>query len=829
MSEDIKLEEGTVIDAETVKTLPAMALRGLTVFPGMVIHFDVGRKASVNALTAAMEQGDTIFLITQRDLGVDEPKQKNLYKMGTIATVRQVLRMPNDGVRLMAEGLERARLCRITEEKPYLVAEVEPVQTTPAHESIRTSAVMRQTMDLFDRYVELVPKLAPEILLTVLSATDAGYLADFITQNIPLRFEQKQELLELLPDIRRLERLNAILKQENEVLALENDLNDKLAEHMQEVQKDFFLREQLKVIQSELGESGMGMEMDGEIYEYAERIEEAMLPDEVREKLNKELKRLSKQPFGSAEATVIRNYLDVCLDLPWLKHSKERVNVAAAKRVLEADHFGLEKVKERILEFLAVKKLAPDLKGQIICLAGPPGVGKTSIAASLAKALNRKMARVSLGGIHDEAEIRGHRKTYIGAMPGQIIKAIERAGTSNPLILLDEVDKLANSQKGDPSSALLEVLDPEQNATFRDNFLELPFDLSDVLFVTTANDVGMIPRPLLDRMELIELSSYTDEEKLQIARRHLLPREMKRHGLNGRTMKVSDDTIRTIIAGYTLESGVRQLERMLAKLCRKAAARIVTEENTKRVTVEESDIAALLGVRQYHREKFKREPQIAVVNGLAWTSVGGEILEVEVNVLNGTGKVEPTGNLGEVMQESCHSAVSYIRSAAERLGISPDFYQNKDIHIHFPEAATPKDGPSAGVTITTAIVSALTGIPVRGDVAMTGEVTLRGRVLAIGGLREKTMAAYRAGMTTVIIPADNEKDLEEIDQTVRSALRFVTAEQVDTVLKEALVFMPKPLPKLSTPKEGKSSDSKAAVAVLPSEISDTRTPDYMPS
>lgn len=814
MSEEIILEE-----TKTTKTLPAMALRGLTVFPGMIIHFDVGRKASVNALNNAMEQGETIFLVTQRELGVEEPGEGDLYTMGTIAVVRQILRLPNDSVRLMAEGIERALLNRITETKPYLVAEVSPVKAMPAIESLRSQAVMRQTMDFFDHYVEQAPKMAPEVMLGVLSAKEPGYLADFIAQNIPIRYDQKQEILETLTPVRRLEKVNAILKQENEVLALENDLNEKLAVHMAEVQKDFFLREQMKVIQAELGE---GMDMDSDLYEYAEKIQKADLPDEVREKLEKELKRLSKQSFGSPEGTVIRTYLDVCLDLPWCKKSKERVNVEAARKVLDADHFGMEKVKERILEFLAVKKLAPDLKGQIICLAGPPGVGKTSIAASLAKALNRKMARVSLGGIHDEAEIRGHRKTYIGSMPGQIIKAIEKAGTANPLILLDEVDKLANSQKGDPSSALLEVLDAEQNATFRDNFLELPFDLSDVLFITTANDVGMIPRPLLDRMELIELSSYTDEEKLQIARRHLLPREMKRHGIDGRKMRVSDDALRAVIAGYTLESGVRQLERVLAKLCRKAAARIVTEEATRRVTIGVDDLEKLLGVRQFHREKFKREPEVGLVNGLAWTSVGGEILEVEVNILPGTGKVEPTGNLGEVMQESCHSAVSYIRSAAERLGIEPDFYQKKDLHIHFPEAATPKDGPSAGVTITTALVSALTGIPVRGDVAMTGEVTLRGRVLAIGGLREKTMAAYRAGMTTVIIPKENEKDLEEIDQTVRAALRFVTAEQVDTVLREALLTMPKPLPKTAAPAEGKNP-----VPVLPAEVSDTRTPDYM--
>ena len=503
------------------------------------------------------------------------------------------------------------------------------------------------------------------------------------------------------------------------------------------------------------------------------------------EKLHKELRRLSKQPFGSAEASVLRNYLDVCLELPWNVRTKERLNVEAARKVLDADHYGLEKVKERILEFLAVKQLAPDLRGQIICLVGPPGVGKTSIASSVAKAMNRKMARVSLGGIHDEAEIRGHRKTYIGAMPGRIISAIQKAGSANPLILLDEIDKLGSDHRGDPAAAMLEVLDSAQNSTFRDHFLELPFDLSDVLFITTANDLNAIPRPLLDRMEVIELSSYTDEEKLQIARRHLLPAEMKRHGLNGRTLRVTDGAIREIITGYTRESGVRLLQRELAALCRKAAMELVTTE-TKRVTVTGDTLEHYLGVRRYQPEKLSKTAQVGLVNGLAWTSVGGTLLEVEVNVVPGTGKVEPTGNLGDVMKESCHAAISYIRSRAAQLNIDPDFYKNQDIHIHFPEGAVPKDGPSAGVTITTAIVSALTNTPVKASVAMTGEVTLRGRVLAIGGLKEKTMAAFRNGIQTVIIPADNEKDLEEIDQTVRQALHFVPVEQVDEVLAEAL-------------------------------------------
>ena len=556
-----------------------------------------------------------------------------------------------------------------------------------------------------------------------------------------------------------------------------------MREQLTRSQRDYVLREQMKVIQQELGEDGAGG--DNELAEYRQRIAGAKLPREVAEKLNKEVGRLEKQPFGSAEASVIRGYLDTVLELPWGKKTKERVDVAAARKVLDADHFGLDKVKERILEFLAVKQLAPQLRGQILCLVGPPGVGKTSIAMSMARALNRKLARISLGGVHDEAEIRGHRKTYVGAMPGRIIAAVRQAGTCNPLLLLDEIDKLGNDQRGDPASALLEVLDAEQNSTFRDHYLEVPFDLSDVLFITTANTLDTIPRPLLDRMEVIELTSYTDEEKLQIAKRHLLPRERKRHGLRAGQLKLTDDAIREVIRGYTRESGVRILERRLAALCRKAAMRVVSD-GVKSVHVTGDNVEEYLGVRRYHPERLPRTEQVGVVNGLAWTSVGGEILEVEAAVVPGTGKVELTGNLGDVMKESAHAALSYIRGRAAALGLPEDFYQKKDIHVHFPEGAVPKDGPSAGIAITTAMVSALTGAPVRREIAMTGEVTLRGRVLPIGGLKEKTMAAYRSGIKTVFLPADNLPDLEDIDPTVRAALRFVPVEQVDTVLAEAL-------------------------------------------
>ena len=766
--------------------MPTLALRGLNIFPNMTLHFDVARAASIRALDEAMSGGTPIFLVAQKDLMVEEPKQEDLYTVGTLCNVRQILRLPGDNVRVMVDGICRGRMVELTQTEPCLLADVEEIpapeqtQNTP-----RGEALVRQTYDLFEMYCGLAPRVNPETFLSVMANDDPGSIADYIAQNINLRVEDKQAILEELRPLRRLSRLNQILRREVEILKLEEDMQSKLRDQLSRSQRDHMLREQIKVIQNELGEG----EGDPEISEYRERISKARLPEEVAEKLNKELARLEKQPFGSAEATVTRNYLDTMLELPWGKQTKERVNVAAARKVLDADHFGLDKVKERILEFLAVKQLAPELKGQIICLVGPPGVGKTSIAMSMAKALNRKLARISLGGVHDEAEIRGHRKTYVGAMPGRIISAVRQAGSMNPLLLLDEIDKVGTDHRGDPDSALLEVLDAEQNSAFRDHFLEVPFDLSKVLFITTANTTETIPRPLLDRMEVIELTSYTDEEKLQIAKRHLLPKERTRHGLKTAQLKITDDAIREIINGYTRESGVRVLERQLAAVCRKAAMKIVSGE-VKTVHVTGDSLEELLGVRKYHPERQVLAERVGVVNGLAWTSVGGELLEVEVNVIPGSGKIVLTGNLGDVMKESAHAALTYIRSRAEQWGIEEDFYKAKDIHVHFPEGAVPKDGPSAGIAITTAIVSALTGIPVKGALAMTGEITLRGRVLPIGGLKEKTMAALRNGIKTVLIPADNLKDLEEIDQTVRAALQFIPVEQVDHVLAQALVHGP---------------------------------------
>ena len=763
--------------------MPALALRGLTIFPNMMLHFDVGREASIKALDESMTSGQPIFLVAQRDMAVEEPKEADLYRVGTISTVRQILRLPGGNVRVMVEGVSRGRLQCLTQTTPYFTAQVEEIpEETTFRRSARTEALIRQTYELFENYIDLAPKMTPDILLSVLSSEEPGYIADYIAQNLPMRTGDKQAILEELRPVRRLEKLCQNLRREVAILELEHQMQDKVRDQLTRSQRDYVLREQLKVIQQELGEDGQG---DSELEEYRQRIAQAKLPQEVADKLTKELGRLEKQPFGSAEATVLRNYLDTVLELPWGKYTKERVNVEAARKVLDGDHYGLEKVKERILEFLAVKQLSPQMKGQIICLVGPPGVGKTSIATSVAHAIHRNMARISLGGVHDEAEIRGHRKTYVGAMPGRIIAAIKQADSCNPLLLLDEIDKLGNDQRGDPASALLEVLDAEQNATFRDHFLEVPFDLSDVLFITTANTLDTIPKPLLDRMEVIELSSYTDEEKVEIAKRHLIPKQIKRHGLTKAKFKLSDDALRTLIRGYTRESGVRILERQIGALCRKAAMRLVTG-TVKSVSVTEKNLEELLGIPRYHPDHIPQTEQVGVVNGLAWTSVGGEILEVEVAVVPGTGKVELTGNLGDVMKESAHAALTYIRSRAAQLGIEADFHKTKDLHIHFPEGAVPKDGPSAGIAITTAMVSALTGMPVKVELAMTGEVTLRGRVLPIGGLKEKTMAAYRNGIRTVIVPADNVKDLEEIDPTVKAGLRFVPVEQVDQVLAEAL-------------------------------------------
>ncbi len=764
--------------------LPMIALRGLSVFPGMLLTFDVERPASVAALGIAGKNEQLIFLAAQKDLSVDVPGAEDIYEVGTVCRVRQQLRQPRGTIcRVMVEGLYRAVSVSLDTDPKGYMAELRPLPDRAERVSAdRMQALVRNCVSLYDEYLHMNQDLPSEQILNLLSNPRPDYVAYYIAQNMQLSVEDRQNILESVYPSRRLQLMGRILNHELNVLSIEKELNEETQDAMNRGQREYYLREQMKIIQSELGDEGAIDDID----EYRQKVEKLEASDEVKQKLRKELSRLAKQPFGSSEAAVLRSYLDVCLEIPWGKKTEETVDIAKARKVLDEDHFGLEKVKERILEYLAVRQLSPDIKGGLLCLVGPPGTGKTSIAMSIARAVNRKLVRVSLGGVHDEAEIRGHRKTYIGAMPGRIISGITQAGSSNPLMVLDEIDKLGSDYRGDPSAALLEALDPEQNATFRDNFLELPFDLSQVFFITTANDLNTIPRPLLDRMEVIELSSYTDEEKLQIAKRHLLPKQRKKHGLKGTQLRVSDDAIRHIIRDYTRESGVRLLERELASVCRKAAGG-VAEGTYKSLNVKPEKLEELLGPVKYKPDEERLHGEVGLVRGLAWTSVGGEILDVEVAVVEGSGKLQLTGNLGDVMKESAQAALTYIRSRAKMLGIDPDFYKDKDIHVHFPEGAVPKDGPSAGITMTIALISALTGDPVRPDVAMTGEITLRGRVLAIGGLREKTMAALRSGVKTVIIPADNEADLAKIDQTVRAKLQFVPTDHVDKVLDVALM------------------------------------------
>lgn len=766
------------------KTLPVLPLRGLTAFPDMLIHFDVGRIMSIKALEEAMKDGQYIFLTAQKDIKTDAPKPEDLYDIGTVCVIKQILKLPGDNIRVLVEGQMRAGVVEYFPSEHCLYAEVKILDSFESRISDRRrQALIRTVQEKFDIYAQYAARVSNDVLLTVAAGGSLNYLADYIAQNISIDYNIKQELLEELNAVHRIEQVIRILGSETEILRIEGDLQDKLKTQIDKNQRDYYLREQIKVLQGELGDQ----DVSAEVEEYREKIFSLKLSEEVETKLLKEVARLEKMASMSAESGVIRTYLDTCLDLPWNTKTAEKINLSAAKKQMDKDHYGLNKVKERILEFLAVKSLSPQLKGQVLCLVGPPGVGKTSIAKSIAAAMGRKYARLSLGGVRDEADIRGHRKTYIGAMPGRIINGIRQAGSKNCLLLLDEIDKMGSDFRGDPSAAMLEVFDAEQNYAFRDHFIELPFDLSEVLFVTTANDLSTIPRPLLDRMEIIELSSYTGEEKAEIIKRHLLPKQMERHGLKKSNLNVTDDAIRFVISGYTREAGVRRLEQLMAKICRKAA-KIIADGGRKKVIVTCENMEDFLGTVKFKEDLITKKDEIGIVNGLAWTSVGGEILQVEVNVLEGTGKTEITGNLGNVMQESAKAAISYVRSKTRELDIDPMFYKNKDIHIHFPEAAIPKDGPSAGVTMATAIISALTGAPVRHDVAMTGEVTLRGRVLPIGGLKEKTMAAYRSGMKTVVVPQDNKSDLNDIEPIVLKNINFITAETMETVIKAAIDF-----------------------------------------
>lgn len=767
-------------DVNTREVLPLIALRGLAIFPQQTVHFEVGRKKSILALEEAMRKEQDLLLIPQYDFTVDDPQMSDLAPVGTVAKIKQILRAQGDTVRVLVEGAYRCTISELAQSKPFLAAVPIPVAKEKVPEDMRCQALCRKANALYDMYLEKAEYPAQAVQIRMLASKDPGFIADCIAQNSGMEFSDKAELLQECDPVLRLEMALHMLRHEMELLSIESDILEQTKVNMDRQQRDYFLREQMKVIQEQLGEDD-----DAEFAEIGHKIQQLKIESAIKEKLLKDVQRLAKQPYGSAEASVLRNYLDTVLDLPWNIYTKERVDVNVAGKILEKDHFGMEKVKQRILESIAVRQMAPDMPPQILCLVGPPGVGKTSIAYSIARALNRKLARISLGGIHDESDIRGHRKTYVGAMPGRIMTALMQAGTSNPVLLLDEIDKMGSDYRGDPSAALLEVLDAEQNKTYRDHYLEIPFDLSDVMFITTANTLDTVPRPLLDRMEIIELGSYTDEEKRQIAKAHLLPKQLKNHGLKKSQLRITDDAIGEIIGCYTRESGVRNLERNIASVCRKAD-KMLLDGCEKRIVVTDENIEDFLGVRKFLPDRIPGTDQIGLVTGLAWTSVGGEVLEVEVNVMEGSGKLELTGNLGTVMKESAQAAVSYIRANAEKLGISGDFYKTKDIHVHFPEGAVPKDGPSAGVTVCTAIVSALTGTRVRRDVAMTGEISIRGRVLPIGGLKEKTMAALRHGIHTVIIPKDNEKSLQDIDPSVRKALNFITAETVDTVLEAAL-------------------------------------------
>ena len=764
--------------------LPMIALRGLTMFPDVILTFDVEREPSLRALEMSVIGNRDIFLVAQKNVAVDVPEEKDMYSVGVVCRVKQQIRQPQSSIRrVTVEGLYRARAEHMVLTGRAYAADVTPLPDKDERVSEdRIVALVRSCFSMYHDYLSENPEAMTEQLISVLSVNEPGGVANHIAHNVNLNYDEKQSLLEELYPSRRLVRLGKILRRELNILQLERELADATQEQMNQNQREYYLREEMKIIQAELGEDGQ----TDDIGEYRRKISALAAPDEIKEKLNKELSRLMKQPFGSSEAAVLRGYLDTCLELPWGKKTTETIDLEKARKLLDDEHFGLEKVKDRVIEYLAVKKLSPNIKGGLICLVGPPGTGKTSIAMSIAKAVNRKLVRVSLGGVHDEAEIRGHRKTYIGSMPGRIINGIIQAKSCNPLMVLDEIDKLGSDYRGDPSAALLEALDGEQNSTFRDNFLEIPFDLSEVFFITTANTLDTIPGALLDRMEIIQLASYTDEEKLQIAKRHLLPKQRKKHGLRANQLRVSDEALREIIRSYTRESGVRTLEREIARLCRRAACDIA-EEKCKGVSVKAGGLEPLMGPAKFKPEHLRVRDEVGLVRGLAYTSVGGEVLDVEAAVVDGSGRLELTGNLGDVMKESARAAMTYIRSRAGVLGIEHDFYKTKDIHIHFPEGAVPKDGPSAGITVTIALISALTGAPVRHDVAMTGEITLRGRVLPIGGLREKTMAAMRAGVKTVIIPADNEADLENIDQTVRRALEFVPTDHVDKVLDVALI------------------------------------------
>ncbi len=778
MSDNIERND---IDNIEYSQMPMMAMRGIVVFPYMITHFDVGREKSVKALEAAMASDQTIFLVAQKDVEIDLPVEEDLYKVGTIAKIKQVVKLPGDSVRILVEGICRAKIVNLVSGEPYFIASVEEIKDE-IEDQIISDALLRQLRATFEQYFSFNNKINSESMMSIMAIDDISKITDVITSNISLRYTDKQIILETSGVFDRVTRLIAILKNEIEIIRLEQNISEKVKSQIDKNQREYYLREQLKVISDELGDKEG---INGEIAEYNKKIEKAQLTGDIKEKLTKELQRLLKQPLGSPDAAVIRNYLDSVLEMPWNISTKERFDIKKAERILNEEHYGLDKVKERVLEYLSVRKLAKNVPSPILCFVGPPGVGKTSIAKSIAEALNRKYVRISLGGVRDESDIRGHRKTYIGSMPGRIMNAMKLAKSSNPLMLLDEIDKMGNDFRGDPSAAMLEVLDAEQNFAFRDHYLEVPFDLSNVLFITTANTLDTIPTALLDRMEVINIGGYTTEEKLNIAKKHIVPKQMKQHGLKASQILIEDDAIVDIIEYYTREAGVRNMERTIAEVCRKCAKTIVSSKQ-KSIIVTCENLNKYLGKKKFLYDKIEKDDEIGVVRGLAWTSVGGDTLNVEVNTMPGNGKIELTGQLGDVMKESARTALSYVRSRANMLGIEPSFYQCVDLHIHVPEGAVPKDGPSAGITIACAIISALSGRSVYSNVAMTGEITLRGRVLPIGGLKEKALAAYRAGVKTVIIPDENSRDLDEISDTIKNEINFVPVKNIDEVLELAL-------------------------------------------
>jgi ATP-dependent Lon protease len=781
---------GAALRPET-KILPLLPLRGILVFPYMVIHLDVGRTKSVQAVEEAMIQDKLIFLTTQKEAQTDEPGEDDIFQIGTVAEVKQLLKLPGGTIRVLVEGIARAKVRRFISEESYFQVEVEQY-SEDFQKNSEIEALMRSLIYQFEQYVKLSKRIPPETVASVVNLVEPGRLADVTASHLTLRIEEKQDILEAVDIVKRLEKLCSIVARELEIVELERKINIRVRKQMEKTQKEYYLREQMKAIQKELGEKDERM-AEGE--ELREKIAEAKFPKEVEEKALKEVERLEKMPPMAAESTVVRNYLDWLISLPWNKGTRDRLDLKAADKILEEDHYGLHTVKERILEYLAIRKLAKKMKGPIICFVGPPGVGKTSLGRSIARALERKFIRMSLGGVRDEAEIRGHRRTYVGAMPGRIIQGVRQAGSKNPVFLLDEVDKMSMDFRGDPSAALLEVLDPEQNNTFSDHYIEAPFDLSNVMFITTANIQQNIPRPLQDRMEIIHLSGYTEEEKLQIAVRHLLPKQIKEHGLSKEMLRISENTLRKIIREYTRESGVRNLERQIAAICRKTARQVVTDK-IKGIHVTILNLNRFLGTARFRYGVAELDDQVGVATGLAWTEVGGDTLAIEVTVYKGTGKLTLTGKLGDVMKESAQAGYSYIRSRAGALNIDEDSYDKQDIHIHIPEGAIPKDGPSAGISMASALASAITGRKVRHDVAMTGEITLRGRVLPVGGIKEKVLAAHRAGIKTIILPTDNKKDLDEIPKKVKDKINFILVDHMDQVLESALMekeYMPVPL------------------------------------